>query len=162
MPIGPRRFCKSSNRSWPAPFDDGSGLGKTANVTLDPLLLSRLQFFWVVALHILLPAFTVGLSCYIALLEWRFFRTGNALYFRISAFWLRIFAISFGLGVVSTPAQRSRLLRRLARKALLIAARAASAVLVERAQRAGRFFRGADRGAEIHQRLRAIAGTRRP
>jgi cytochrome d ubiquinol oxidase subunit I len=70
-------------------------------VTLDPLLLSRLQFFWVVAFHILLPAFTVGLSCYIALLEWRYFRTGNALYFRISAFWLRIFAISFGLGVVS-------------------------------------------------------------
>ena len=70
-------------------------------MALDPLLLSRLQFFWVIALHILLPAFTIGLSCYIALLEWRYWRTGERVYFRISAFWLRIFAISFGLGVVS-------------------------------------------------------------
>jgi cytochrome bd ubiquinol oxidase subunit I len=70
-------------------------------MTLDPVLLSRLQFFWVIALHILLPAFTIGLSCYIALLEWRYWRTGDRVYFRISAFWLRIFAISFGLGVVS-------------------------------------------------------------
>lgn len=70
-------------------------------MTLDPLFLSRLQFFWVIALHILLPAFTVGLSCYIALLEWRYWRTGERIYFRISTFWLKIFAISFGLGVVS-------------------------------------------------------------
>jgi cytochrome d ubiquinol oxidase subunit I len=68
---------------------------------LDPVLLSRLQFFWVIALHILLPAFTVGLSCYIALLEARWFWTGDELYFRISAFWTRIFAVSFGMGVVS-------------------------------------------------------------
>ena len=70
-------------------------------MTLDPLLLSRLQFAWVIALHILLPAFTVGLSCYITILEWLFWRTGDRVYFRISAFWLRVFAISFGLGVVS-------------------------------------------------------------
>ena len=36
---------------------------------LDAVLLSRLQFFWVIALHILLPAFTVGLASYIAVLE---------------------------------------------------------------------------------------------
>jgi cytochrome d ubiquinol oxidase subunit I len=35
----------------------------------DPVLLSRLQFFWVISFHILLPAFTVGLACYIAVLE---------------------------------------------------------------------------------------------
>lgn len=70
-------------------------------MSFDPVLLSRLQFFWVVALHILLPAVTVGLSCYIALLEWRYWRTGDRVYFRISTFWLRIFAIAFGLGVVS-------------------------------------------------------------
>ena len=70
-------------------------------MALDPLFLSRLQFFWVIALHILLPAFTIGLACYIALLEWRYWRTRDRVYFRISAFWLRIFAISFGLGVVS-------------------------------------------------------------
>ena len=36
---------------------------------LDPLILSRLQFFWVIAFHILLPAITVGLASYIALME---------------------------------------------------------------------------------------------
>ncbi len=68
---------------------------------LDPVLLSRLQFVWVVALHILLPAFTVGLACFIALLESLHLFTANPLYLRLSQFWLRIFAVSFGLGVVS-------------------------------------------------------------
>ena len=68
---------------------------------LDPLLLSRLQFAWVVAFHILLPAFTIGLASYIALLEALNFATGRDVYFRLSTFWTRIFAISFGMGVVS-------------------------------------------------------------
>jgi cytochrome d ubiquinol oxidase subunit I len=68
---------------------------------IDPVLLSRFQFIWVVALHILLPAFTVGLASFIALLEALHYWTGRALYLRLSQFWLRIFAISFGLGVVS-------------------------------------------------------------
>jgi cytochrome d ubiquinol oxidase subunit I len=68
---------------------------------LDPLLLSRLQFVWVVAFHILLPAFTVGIASYIALLEGLSFFTGRDIYFRVSNFWIRIFAISFGMGVVS-------------------------------------------------------------
>jgi len=70
-------------------------------MSLDPLLLSRLQFVWVVAFHILLPAFTVGLASYIALLEGLYFGTGREIYFRISGFWTRIFAIAFGMGVVS-------------------------------------------------------------
>ena len=68
---------------------------------LDPVLLSRLQFFWVVAFHILLPALTIGLACYIALLEGLWFWTDDPIYFRISSFWIRIFAVSFGMGVVS-------------------------------------------------------------
>ncbi|MBI3677502.1 MAG: cytochrome ubiquinol oxidase subunit I, partial [Proteobacteria bacterium] len=68
---------------------------------LDPLFLSRLQFVWVIAFHILLPALTVGLASYIALLEGRHFFTKREIYFRISAFWTKIFAISFGMGVVS-------------------------------------------------------------
>jgi len=70
-------------------------------MTLDPLLLSRLQFAWVIAWHILLPAFTIGLASYIALLEALNFATGRDVYFRLSSFWTRIFAISFGMGVVS-------------------------------------------------------------
>src|ERR1700720_2850440 len=68
---------------------------------LDPLFLSRLQFAWVVAWHILLPAFTVGLASFIALLEALHFASGRELYFRLSHFWTRIFAVSFGMGVVS-------------------------------------------------------------
>jgi len=68
---------------------------------LDPLLLSRLQFAWVIAWHILLPAFTVGLASYIAVLEGMSFFTGRDIYLRISAFWIKIFSVSFGMGVVS-------------------------------------------------------------
>lgn len=68
---------------------------------LDPLILSRLQFAWVVAFHILLPAFTVGLASFIVVLEGLHFFTKREIYFRISLFWTKIFAISFGMGVVS-------------------------------------------------------------
>ncbi len=68
---------------------------------MSALILSRLQFAWVIALHILLPAFTVGLSCYIATLEVLWWTTGRDVYRRLSAFWLKIFAVSFGMGVVS-------------------------------------------------------------
>jgi len=67
----------------------------------EALLLSRLQFAWVVALHILLPAFTVGLAAYIAVLEGVFFFTRRPVFMRLSRYWLRIFAVSFGMGVVS-------------------------------------------------------------
>ena len=70
-------------------------------MTLDPVLLSRLQWAWVIAWHILLPAFTVGLASYIAVLEGLYFFTGQEIWFRISGFWTRIFAVSFGMGVVS-------------------------------------------------------------
>jgi cytochrome d ubiquinol oxidase subunit I len=68
---------------------------------IDALLLSRLQFAWVIALHILLPAFTVGLAAYIAVLEGAYFFTGRAVFLRLSKFWLRLFAVSFGMGVAS-------------------------------------------------------------
>jgi cytochrome bd ubiquinol oxidase subunit I len=70
-------------------------------MTLDPVLLSRLQWAWVIAWHILLPAFTIGLASYIAVLEGLYFLTGRDIWFRISGFWIRIFAVSFGMGVVS-------------------------------------------------------------
>jgi cytochrome bd ubiquinol oxidase subunit I len=70
-------------------------------MTLDPVLLSRLQWAWVIAWHILLPAFTVGLASYIAVLEGFYFFTGKEIWFRLSGFWTKIFAVSFGMGVVS-------------------------------------------------------------
>jgi cytochrome d ubiquinol oxidase subunit I len=68
---------------------------------LDALILSRLQFVWVIAWHILLPAFTVGLASYIAFMEGLGFFTGREIYLRISRYWIRIFSVSFGMGVVS-------------------------------------------------------------
>src|SRR3974377_695846 len=68
---------------------------------LDPLLLSRLQWAWVIAWHILLPGFTVGLASYIAVIEGLYFLSGREIWFRLSGFWTRIFAVSFGMGVVS-------------------------------------------------------------
>ena len=68
---------------------------------LDPVFLSRAQFVWVVALHILLPAFTVGLATFIAFVEGMSFFTARPVYARISQFWIRIFSVAFGMGVVS-------------------------------------------------------------
>src|SRR5579875_2859448 len=66
-------------------------------MSLDPVLLSRLQWAWVIAWHIMLPAFTVGLASYIAVLEGLYFFTGAETWFRIAGFWTRIFAVSFGM-----------------------------------------------------------------
>jgi len=68
---------------------------------LDPVLLSRLQFAWVIAWHILMPAFTVGLASFIAVLEGMRLFTGRDIYLRVSMFWIKIFSVSFGMGVVS-------------------------------------------------------------
>lgn len=68
---------------------------------LDPVLLSRIQFAFVISFHILFPAFTIGLASFIAMLEGRYLASGNDVYLRLSKFWTRIFAVSFGMGVVS-------------------------------------------------------------
>ena len=68
---------------------------------LDPLILSRLQWAWVIGWHILLPAFTVGLASYIAVLEGLYCFTDNAIWLSISRFWIRIFSVCFAMGVVT-------------------------------------------------------------
>jgi cytochrome bd ubiquinol oxidase subunit I len=68
---------------------------------MDPVFLSRIQFAFLIAFHFLLPAFTIGLASYIAVLEGLYLVTKREAYLRISALWIRIFAVSFGMGVVS-------------------------------------------------------------
>jgi cytochrome d ubiquinol oxidase subunit I len=68
---------------------------------LDPVFLSRLQFAWVIAWHILLPAFTVGAAAFIAVLEGFHLATGRAVYLRVSMFWIKLFSVAFGMGVVT-------------------------------------------------------------
>jgi cytochrome bd ubiquinol oxidase subunit I len=67
----------------------------------DALMLSRIQFAFTISFHILFPSFTVGLACWIAVLEARWLMTGRAVLRTLSEFWTTIFAISFGMGVVS-------------------------------------------------------------
>ena len=66
-----------------------------------PLFLSRVQFGFVISCHILFPAFTIGLASWLAFLEFRWLRTRDRLWLDLYFFWLRIFAVSFGMGVVS-------------------------------------------------------------
>jgi len=68
---------------------------------LDPLILSRIQFAFVVSFHAIFPVFSIGLASYIALLETLGFKTGNPVWVRLSGFWIRVFAVVFGMGVVS-------------------------------------------------------------
>lgn len=68
---------------------------------LDPLLLSRIQFAFVVCFHAIFPVFTIGLASFIAVLEALSLKTGNPLWQRLSKFWIQVFAVVFGMGVVS-------------------------------------------------------------
>ena len=68
---------------------------------VDALLLSRIQFGFVISCHILFPAFTIGLASWLAFLEFRWLRTREELWRDLYFFWLKIFAVSFGMGVVS-------------------------------------------------------------
>ncbi len=65
------------------------------------LLLSRIQFGFTVSFHIIFPAFTIGLAAWLAVLEAAHLKTGLPVYRRLFDFWLKIFAVAFGLGVVS-------------------------------------------------------------
>jgi cytochrome d ubiquinol oxidase subunit I len=65
------------------------------------LNVARIQFAFTVSFHIVFPAFTIGLASYLAVLEGLWLATGRNVYQRLFRFWVRIFAVAFGMGVVS-------------------------------------------------------------
>jgi cytochrome bd ubiquinol oxidase subunit I len=65
------------------------------------LLLSRLQFAFTVSFHIIFPSFTIGLAAWLTILEALHVTTGRPVYRVVFEFWLKIFGVAFGLGVVS-------------------------------------------------------------
>ena len=65
------------------------------------LLLSRIQFAFTISFHIIFPALTIGLAAWLTVLEALHLWTGRAVYQVIFEFWLKIFGVAFGLGVVS-------------------------------------------------------------
>ncbi len=68
---------------------------------MDALLLSRLQFAFTIAWHIVFPSFTIGLASYLAVLEGLWLKTGRGAFKTLYLFWIKVFAISFAMGVVS-------------------------------------------------------------
>lgn len=68
---------------------------------LDPVLLARIQFAFTVSFHIIFPAFTIGLASWLAVVEWRYLTTKKDVYKEVYKFWVKIFAVCFGMGVVS-------------------------------------------------------------
>ena len=67
----------------------------------DALLLARLQFAFTVSFHFIFPSFSIGLASYLAVLEGLWLKTGKPLYIDLFRYWLKIFAITFAMGVVS-------------------------------------------------------------
>jgi cytochrome d ubiquinol oxidase subunit I len=65
------------------------------------LLLSRIQFAFTITFHIIFPSFTIGLAAWLTVLEALCVATGRPVYRVIFEFWLKIFGVAFGLGVVS-------------------------------------------------------------
>ncbi len=68
---------------------------------MEALVLARLQFAFTMACHIVFPAFSIGLASYLAVLEGLWLATGRDVYLQVYKYWLKIFAVVFGMGVVS-------------------------------------------------------------
>ncbi|MCK9344760.1 MAG: cytochrome ubiquinol oxidase subunit I [Candidatus Pacebacteria bacterium] len=65
------------------------------------LMLSRIQFGATAAFHILFPMMSIGLALYLFIMEVMWLRTGNVSYYHQLRFWLKIFVLTFALGVAS-------------------------------------------------------------
>ncbi|MCC2595560.1 cytochrome ubiquinol oxidase subunit I [Pusillimonas sp. MFBS29] len=68
---------------------------------IDALMLARIQFGFTISFHILFPAITIGLASYLAVLEGCWLKTGQQVYRQLYHFWIKVFAVNFGMGVVS-------------------------------------------------------------
>ena len=68
---------------------------------LDPILLARIQFAFTVSFHIIFPALSIGLASFLAVLEMLWLKTSNIHFRNLYKFWIKIFAVTFGMGVVS-------------------------------------------------------------
>jgi cytochrome d ubiquinol oxidase subunit I len=68
---------------------------------LDAIVLARAQFAFTMSFHIIFPAFSIGLASYLAVLEALWLWTKREVFINLFNYWLKIFAIAFGMGVVS-------------------------------------------------------------
>ncbi len=70
-------------------------------LSIDALVLARAQFAFTMSFHFLFPAFSIGLASYLMVLEALWLKIGTAVYLDLFKYWLKIFAVVFGMGVVS-------------------------------------------------------------
>lgn len=68
---------------------------------LDAVILARAQFAFTVSFHFIFPSFSIGLASYLMVLEALWLKTGQGVYANLFRYWLKIFAVVFGMGVVS-------------------------------------------------------------
>ncbi|MBL8289254.1 MAG: cytochrome ubiquinol oxidase subunit I [Rubrivivax sp.] len=68
---------------------------------VDALLLARIQFAFTISFHIIFPALTIGLASYLAVLEGLWLKTRRRVFMDLYSFWVKAFAVAFGMGVVS-------------------------------------------------------------
>ncbi|MBE5251895.1 cytochrome ubiquinol oxidase subunit I [Mixta mediterraneensis] len=68
---------------------------------LDAFHLARIQFAFTVSFHIIFPAITIGLASFLAVLEGMWLKSRNQTYRDLYHFWSKVFAVNFGMGVVS-------------------------------------------------------------
>ena len=76
-------------------------LGVPIPLLTDALLLARIQFAFTISFHIVFPALTIGLASYLAVLEGLWLKTRRPVYLDLFHFWKKVFAVAFGMGVVS-------------------------------------------------------------
>lgn len=69
--------------------------------SFDAVSLARIQFAFTISFHILFPVFSIGLASYLAVLNGAFLVTGKRVYEGLFNYWKKIFAVAFGMGVVS-------------------------------------------------------------
>ncbi|MDF0491268.1 cytochrome ubiquinol oxidase subunit I [Sphingomonas sp. H39-1-10] len=67
----------------------------------EALFLARVQFAFTVSFHFIFPAFSIGLASFLMVLEGLWLKTGRGVYANLYRYWLKIFAVAFGMGVVS-------------------------------------------------------------
>src|SRR6266566_4658043 len=67
----------------------------------DAVVLARAQFAFTMSFHIIFPVFTIGLASYLAVLEALWLWSGREVFINLFNYWLKIFAVAFGMGVVS-------------------------------------------------------------
>src|SRR3954469_15230275 len=70
-------------------------------MTLDGLIAARAQFAFTIAFHILWPAYTIGISSFIAIVSALWLKTGRRVYRDLLRFWIHLFALGFAMGVVT-------------------------------------------------------------